>query len=49
MTLLAYVVGSLALAIGTGIVCLALLKMERPEEMGSVSGWLSQQHKDLKW
>jgi hypothetical protein len=38
--LLAYVIGSLALACGTGLVFLGLLKMEGREDMGSVSpGW----------
>jgi len=37
----AYVIGSLALAAGTGLVCVALLKLERPEDLGRVSqGWL---------
>ena len=44
MTLLAYVVGSLALAIGTGIVILALLKMERREDRGRVGkGWMHRE------
>ncbi len=35
-TFLIYVFGSLALAMGTGIVCLSLLKMERREDKGRI-------------
>lgn len=40
MTLLAYFIGSLALAAGTGLVIVALLRMESKEREGYVSkGW----------
>ena len=46
MILLAYVVGSLALGAGTGLLLLALLRMEQHEPKGYVGkGWLREERR----
>jgi len=40
VTLLLQILGALLLAMGTGLVCLALLRMEQKEDLGRLSkGW----------